>query len=913
MNSIKANHFSSTLSRTKVSFQQRLTPRHVSKAVETSEQSVLTSDFVSTPVIDDIPPIFIEPSSALSIRTVEHSSPPETTYSLTAPSISSYPSGKSLSLKAETESDGFPGMDSFSDVGSQAAEAISKASEKASSAAGELVGSMNSLLSSLGKQVKDMASEEAGVKVEDVSGSATSLITTNLREEVVGSSSEPAEAAARELNSSITSLISGFVDQLGDVTEETESAAYEVSGSVTSLISGLVDQLGDVTGDIGSATDELTGNVTSFISGLGDQLEVVTGSTGASVIELASDVSSMLSGIEDQAMSNVSSELLSSSFEEASGALIGTVSESASALTSTVSESASSLKEASETLTSTMTEATSSAAEAMSEVTDSLTLSMSAATQDVLEKVEEQAAAVQDLLQEVVAEFGDVREGAASAVAETVEELQLTANGSLQQILGVLPPDVRETVLAVVAVVTAAVSSVSDTATHYPRESAVAAAVVAVPVIMGVIKAGKPEGYSGDIEPALVRALLQEDIEALAELDPSLYRRLQKNAVGKNLDYVLIDIREDEEREGKGRPELKLGARFKVAALPLSTADTLISPDLARRGRNMEVLKLDIAAAIIAGLKEVKSQLANVVIMDNTGSSKAREVARALRREGVFQAYVMKGGYQQWVSQDLPTSEGATYETNASLLIKDEVEFLTEKAQATWEEVKKPEVGLPILGGTVVGSIALINYHTTLQVIGLWVLASSVYNGTAFSFASNSVSTIAKLVGGGGSSKSTEPNSKEQALSLSTAGVGASRESNVAQSPSSPTTMQSSSQEQQFDDSEDMEDGPSDTPDEASEVVNTNESVHEQEQPDKLKEECSAQVLVESEAKSSMPSEEGHEVTSENNQAGSVHGKEHAAEEESSLGQDAARVVTENSASWISDTSQTATPSRALS
>jgi hypothetical protein len=60
----------------------------------------------------------------------------------------------------------------------------------------------------------------------------------------------------------------------------------------------------------------------------------------------------------------------------------------------------------------------------------------------------------------------------------------------------------------------------------------------------------------------LVRALLQEDLGALAELEPSLYRRLQqKKGGGKQLDYVLIDIREEEEREERGRPELKLGAR----------------------------------------------------------------------------------------------------------------------------------------------------------------------------------------------------------------------------------------------------------------------------------------------------------------------------------------------------------------
>jgi hypothetical protein len=38
--------------------------------------------------------------------------------------------------------------------------------------------------------------------------------------------------------------------------------------------------------------------------------------------------------------------------------------------------------------------------------------------------------------------------------------------------------------------------------------------------------------------------------------------------------------------------------RFKVAALPISTADTLISDELARRGRNIEGLKLGVAGKV---------------------------------------------------------------------------------------------------------------------------------------------------------------------------------------------------------------------------------------------------------------------------------------------------------------------------
>lgn len=44
---------------------------------------------------------------------------------------------------------------------------------------------------------------------------------------------------------------------------------------------------------------------------------------------------------------------------------------------------------------------------------------------------------------------------------------------------------------------------------------------------------------------------------------------------------------------------------------------------------------------------QVSTPLAKVIIMDRDGSATAREVARALRKEGVFSAYVMEVGVGQ--------------------------------------------------------------------------------------------------------------------------------------------------------------------------------------------------------------------------------------------------------------------------
>ncbi len=62
--------------------------------------------------------------------------------------------------------------------------------------------------------------------------------------------------------------------------------------------------------------------------------------------------------------------------------------------------------------------------------------------------------------------------------------------------------------------------------------------------------------------------------------------------------------------------------------------------------------------------------------MDGKGSDVARDVAKALRREGIYQAYIMKGGFAAWEKQGLPTVEGADYEINVGVIIQAREEGL---------------------------------------------------------------------------------------------------------------------------------------------------------------------------------------------------------------------------------------------
>jgi hypothetical protein len=63
-------------------------------------------------------------------------------------------------------------------------------------------------------------------------------------------------------------------------------------------------------------------------------------------------------------------------------------------------------------------------------------------------------------------------------------------------------------------------------------------------------------GYAGELDPSNVLALLLEQ------------------------ESLLVDIRSDEERQEQGVPELKLAARSRAVAFPLSLS---LQPEVARR------------------------------------------------------------------------------------------------------------------------------------------------------------------------------------------------------------------------------------------------------------------------------------------------------------------------------------------
>jgi hypothetical protein len=109
---------------------------------------------------------------------------------------------------------------------------------------------------------------------------------------------------------------------------------------------------------------------------------------------------------------------------------------------------------------------------------------------------------------------------------------------------------------------------------------------------------------------------------------------------GEGEQVFLVDIRPEEEREENGVALLKRAARFRVAAFPLLS--DVVPPKIAKEVTNVSELTLLTNAAYIAGLAPVEGQLTKMIVMDESGGDKAREVARALVAVGMPLSYVME-------------------------------------------------------------------------------------------------------------------------------------------------------------------------------------------------------------------------------------------------------------------------------
>lgn len=119
----------------------------------------------------------------------------------------------------------------------------------------------------------------------------------------------------------------------------------------------------------------------------------------------------------------------------------------------------------------------------------------------------------------------------------------------------------------------------------------------------------------------------------------------------------------------------------------------VIPPRVAREATNADELRLLINATYIAGLPQCQGNLTKMVVMDSTGSDKARDLARALTSLGYGLSYVMEGGFKGWLSAELPVVESMSeYDASTGAVIGDELEVIAGKASEVATMVTQPQV-----------------------------------------------------------------------------------------------------------------------------------------------------------------------------------------------------------------------------
>lgn len=425
-------------------------------------------------------------------------------------------------------------------------------------------------------------------------------------------------------------------------------ATDAVGEAAAALASGAGEALGDITSGASQALESITTGALGGLSG-------VTSSTSAALQGLSSGVEGITGGVTASA-----SKALSSVTD-----LTGGVTAGAGQAISGVAQGVQALKEE-------FDREVGSAGSAISGLVSGVSASLDQATSGVRSSVSQ-----------VTGTFSKEIDLVTSSVSNTVSGVQTSVATSWSSATSQLPPEVQSALTDVGD----AFGEAAATAAQYPLQIGGVLLAAAVPLYLKSYSE-KFTGYAGDINPEQVLDMLNND------------------------DAVLIDIRTQEQREARGMPELKLGARFKAA---IWEVDLALDPAFARRCVDPSRLALEINAAYIAGLGEVKGPATKLVVMDDRGDELARDLAKALKAVGVGLPFVMYGGFKQWQEDGLGVVEGTTeYNNSISGFLSDELEVIAQKL----EVFKNPLLTLPLLLGTGGVGWAVYNYHTTLEFIG---------------------------------------------------------------------------------------------------------------------------------------------------------------------------------------------------
>lgn len=111
-----------------------------------------------------------------------------------------------------------------------------------------------------------------------------------------------------------------------------------------------------------------------------------------------------------------------------------------------------------------------------------------------------------------------------------------------------------------------------------------------------------------------------------------------------------------------------------------------------------------------------------IIVMDADGS-RAKAIARSLRKLGIKRPYVLYGGFQAWVKEGLRIKE---------LKPETTITILSEEAEAILEDLRPSPLQLLGIGaGAIAALYALVEWEKTLQLIGVIGLGQTIYRRVA--------------------------------------------------------------------------------------------------------------------------------------------------------------------------------------
>jgi len=337
--------------------------------------------------------------------------------------------------------------------------------------------------------------------------------------------------------------------------------------------------------------------------------------SGSSLADAASQTAAQATDAASKAAANLSAAL-----SGATSGFTNTFSGASSGITNTLSGATSGITNSFTGLTSNVGKGASSVAGSVNSTLSSSLTSVQGGLDQVKGNLDQATAGVSSAVGGAVQQLSSTTQAAAEAVNSSVSsataavqqtfssvnaqittvtnQVATTVDSTTQQALGALPAPVKDAAVAVGS----AVAVVAHSAAEHPQAAAAVTAVLAIPTAYRWYQ-GRYGGFAGELAPEQVSCTcccVSVSWKSLAPLlcltachilvikvqilwaaticclfvQLSCWHGLpalpaQVFALLNNDKVFLVDIRPEEQREEEGLPELKLGARLKVAAFPV--------------------------------------------------------------------------------------------------------------------------------------------------------------------------------------------------------------------------------------------------------------------------------------------------------------------------------------------------------